>query len=162
MRGVDTHGVNRIPSYVARIRQGVLDPAAKPESKETTPAVAQVDSKNGFGFVAAKLGMAKAIDMAKIFGIGTVLVKHSNHYGMSAWVVQQVLDAGLMSLMFINSSPALHVWGEVSKLMGVSPIACGAPGISILLSWRWRHLSQHAARFIKRSAVVRRYQKTGH
>lgn len=128
LRGVDTHGVNRIPSYVARIRQGVLDPTAEPELKAITPVVAQVDGKNGFGFVAAKLGMAKAIDMAKIFGIGMVSVKHSNHFGMSAWVVQQALDAGLMSLVFTNSSPALPVWGGKSKLMGVSPIACGAPG----------------------------------
>lgn len=128
LRGVDTHGVNRIPSYVARIRQGVLEPTAEPELKEITPVVAQVDGKNGFGFVAAKLGMAKAIDMAKVFGIGMVSVKHSNHFGMSAWVVQQALDAGLMSLVFTNSSPALPVWGGKSKLMGVSPIACGAPG----------------------------------
>ncbi|KAG9681921.1 Malate/L-lactate dehydrogenase, partial [Aureobasidium melanogenum] len=128
LRGVDTHGVNRIPSYVARIRQGVLDPKAEPELKEITPVVAQVDGKNGFGFVAAKLGMAKAINMAKTFGIGMVSIKHSNHFGMSAWVVQQALDAGLMSLVFTNSSPALPVWGGKSKLMGVSPIACGAPG----------------------------------
>jgi LDH2 family malate/lactate/ureidoglycolate dehydrogenase len=53
LRGVDVHGVDRIPSYVARIRQGVLDPAAKPESKEITPVVAQVDGKNRFRFVAA-------------------------------------------------------------------------------------------------------------
>jgi LDH2 family malate/lactate/ureidoglycolate dehydrogenase len=72
--------------------------------------------------------MAKAVDIAKVFGIGMVSVKHSNHFGMSAWVVQQALDAGLMSLVFTNSSPALPVWGGKSKLMGVSPIACGAPG----------------------------------
>jgi LDH2 family malate/lactate/ureidoglycolate dehydrogenase len=46
---------------------------------------------------------------------------------MSAWIVQQALDAGMMSLVFTNSSPALPVWGGRSKLMGVSPIACGAP-----------------------------------
>jgi LDH2 family malate/lactate/ureidoglycolate dehydrogenase len=72
--------------------------------------------------------MACAIDMAKDFGIGMVSVKHSNHFGMSAWLVQQALDSGMMSLVFTNSSPALPVWGGRSKLMGVSPIACGAPG----------------------------------
>ncbi len=66
--------------------------------------------------------------MAQTFGIGLVSVKHSNHFGMSAWVVQQALDAGMMSLVFTNSSPALPVWGGKEKLMGVSPIACGAPG----------------------------------
>lgn len=127
LRGVDTHGMNRIPSYMKRIRQGVLDAGASPTLRQITPAVAQVDGHNGFGFLAANTAMAAAIDMANNVGIGMVSVKHSNHFGMSAWVVQQALDAGMMSLVFTNSSPALPVWGGRSKLMGVSPIACGAP-----------------------------------
>lgn len=126
-RGVDTHGVNRIPSYAARIRQGVLDPKAQPSLREITPVVAQVDGHNAFGFVPAHMGMAKAIETAKTFGIGMVSIKHSNHFGMSAWLVQQAIDAGMMSLVFTNSSPALPVWGGKERLMGVSPIACGAP-----------------------------------
>jgi len=42
LRGVDTHGINRIPSYMARIRQGVLDPKATPSLTQITPVVAQV------------------------------------------------------------------------------------------------------------------------
>ncbi|KXH50342.1 malate/L-lactate dehydrogenase [Colletotrichum simmondsii] len=128
LRGVDTHGMNRIPSYMERVRQGVLNAAAQPELKQVTPVVAHVDGKNGFGFVAAEMGMAAAIESAKTFGIGMASVSHSNHFGMSAWVVQQALDADMMSLVFTNSSPALPAWGGQSKLMGVSPIACGAPG----------------------------------
>ncbi|KAH1418083.1 hypothetical protein KXX35_000935 [Aspergillus fumigatus] len=127
LRGVDTHGINRIPSYMERIRQGVLDAKANPVLNQVTPVVAQVDGQNGFGFIAAHLGMKRAIEMAREFGIGFVSVKHSNHFGMSAWVVQQALDAGMMSLVFTNSSPALPVWGGREKLMGVSPLACGAP-----------------------------------
>lgn len=127
LRGVDTHGVNRIPSYMERIRQGVLDAKAVPDLTQVTPVVAQVDGRNGFGFLAAHTGMNRAIEMAREFGIGFVSVKHSNHFGMSAWAVQQALDAGMMSLVFTNSSPALPVWGGMSKLMGVSPLACGAP-----------------------------------
>lgn len=128
LRGVDSHGINRIPSYMARIRQGVLNAATSPTLKSITPVVAQVDGHNAFGFLSAHVGMAAAIDMAKTFGIGMVSIKHSNHFGASAWIVQQALDAGMMSLVFTNSSPALPVWGGKSKLMGVSPIACGAPG----------------------------------
>ncbi|KAJ5279146.1 Malate/L-lactate dehydrogenase [Penicillium angulare] len=127
LRGVDTHGSNRIPSYMKRIREKVLDPIAVPELSQTTPVVASVDGKNAFGFVSAHMGMERAIEMAKVFGIGMVSIKHSNHFGMSAWLVEQAIDAGMMSLVFTNSSPALPVWGGKSKLMGVSPIACGAP-----------------------------------
>lgn len=128
LRGVDTHGINRLPSYMARIRQGVLAAAAEPALAQTTPVVAQVDGRNGFGFVAARAGMAAAVDMARVYGVGLVSVKHSNHFGMSAWLVQQALDAGMMSLVFTNSSPALPAWGAREKLLGVSPLACGAPG----------------------------------
>ncbi|KAK0709224.1 Malate/L-lactate dehydrogenase [Lasiosphaeria miniovina] len=127
LRGVESHGVNRIPSYLARIRNDVLDPKAEPTLTEVTPVVAQVDGHNGFGFPAAHLGMGAAIDMARTFGIGMVSVKHSNHFGMSAWIVRQAVDAGFLSLVFTNSSPALPVYGGKSQLMGVSPIACGAP-----------------------------------
>lgn len=128
LRGVDSHGINRLPSYCERIRKGVLDAKAEPTLHEVTPVVAQVDAHNAFGFVAAHMAMEKAVAMALIYGIGMVSVKHSNHFGMSAWIVQQAIDAGMMSLVFTNSSPALPVWGGRDKLMGVSPIACGAPG----------------------------------
>jgi LDH2 family malate/lactate/ureidoglycolate dehydrogenase len=127
LRGVDTHGMNRIPSYMERVRQGVLNASASPRFSQITPVVGQVDGQNTFGFLSAHLGMSHAIEMAKVYGIGMVSVKHSNHFGMSAWVVQQAIDADLMSLVFTNSSPALPVWGGTEKLMGVSPIACGAP-----------------------------------
>ncbi|CAI6087064.1 unnamed protein product [Clonostachys chloroleuca] len=128
LRGVDTHGMNRIPSYMQRIRQGALDPAAQPVVTQVTPVVTQIDAKNGFGFVSAYKGMAAAIESAKTYGIGMTSIKGSNHYGMSAWIVQQAIDANMMSLVFTNSSPALPAFGGKSKLIGVSPIACGAPG----------------------------------
>jgi LDH2 family malate/lactate/ureidoglycolate dehydrogenase len=42
LRGVDTHGMNRIPSYMASVRNGVLDPKATPSLNKITPVVAQV------------------------------------------------------------------------------------------------------------------------
>ncbi|KAK3381941.1 Malate/L-lactate dehydrogenase [Podospora didyma] len=128
LRGVESHGINRIPSYLARVRGGVLDPKAEPTLSQVTPVVAQVDGHNGFGFLAAHFAMDTAISMAQTFGIGMVSVKHSNHFGMSAWIVRQAVEAGMCSLVFTNSSPALPVFGGKSKLLGVSPIACGAPG----------------------------------
>ncbi|OCF31429.1 hypothetical protein I316_06831 [Kwoniella heveanensis BCC8398] len=128
LRGVDTHGANRIPSYMKRIRNGVLDPKAVPTVKEITPVVCQVDGHNSFGFLPATLAMEKCIEMAKTYGIGMASIKHSNHYGMAACYALQAVRENMMSLVFTNSSPAMTVWGGREKLMGVSPIAAGAPG----------------------------------
>lgn len=127
LRGIDTHGVNRIPSYMSRIRSGVLDPTATPTISQITPVVSSIDGNNSFGFLGATLAIDTAITAAQTYGIGMASVNHSNHFGMSAWIVQRAIDANMMSLVFTNSSPALPVWGGREKLMGVSPIACGAP-----------------------------------
>ena len=42
LRGVESHGINRIPSYLARVRNAVLDPTAEPTLTQVTPVVAQV------------------------------------------------------------------------------------------------------------------------
>ncbi|PFH63192.1 hypothetical protein XA68_16631 [Ophiocordyceps unilateralis] len=128
LRGVESHGANRLPSYVRRIRSGVLDPAATPVLEAVTPAAVLVDGANGFGFVAAHAAMDAAISAARIYGIGLACVRRSNHYGMAAWIVRQALDEGMMSLVFTNSSPAMAPFGGRSSLLGVSPMACGAPG----------------------------------
>ncbi|KAI0178783.1 malate dehydrogenase [Hypoxylon sp. FL1284] len=128
LRGVDTHGMNRIPSYMARVRAGVLDAAASSDVERVTPAVARVDGRNGFGFLAGAAAVREACDMAAVLGIGLASVHRSNHWGMSAWVVREALDRGFMSLVFTNSSPALPAFGARERLLGVSPLACGAPG----------------------------------
>lgn len=84
LRGVETHGNNRIPSYMERIRQQAFNPSASPKVQQITPVVALVDGQNGFGFVTARAGMPHAVEMTSEFGIGVVSVKHSTHFGMYA------------------------------------------------------------------------------
>lgn len=48
LRGVDSHGLNRIPSYMERVRQGLLDPRAVPQLTKVTPVVAQVSISTHF------------------------------------------------------------------------------------------------------------------
>lgn len=128
LRGVESHGVNRLPSYLERVRRGVLDPRARPALERAAPAAASVDGRNAFGAVVAARAVDAAVESARACGVGVVACRRSNHFGMSAWAVQRALDAGMMSLVFTNSSPALPAWGGRERLLGVSPIACGAPG----------------------------------
>lgn len=127
LRGVESHGINRLPSYLARVRQGVLDPRAQPVLEQVTPAATSVDGRNAFGAVVAARAVDAAVASARACGLGLASCRRSNHFGMSAWVVRRALDAGMLSLVFTNSSPALPAWGGRAPLLGVSPIACGAP-----------------------------------
>jgi LDH2 family malate/lactate/ureidoglycolate dehydrogenase len=93
-----------------------------------TPVAAALDGQNGLGFVVATRAMAEAIAMARESGIGIVSVRRSTHFGMAACYVLQALDAGFVSLVFTNASPAMPPWGGREPLLGTSPLAAGAPG----------------------------------
>jgi LDH2 family malate/lactate/ureidoglycolate dehydrogenase len=127
LRGVDSHGVARLPMYCERLRLGVANPLPKIEVSRVAPAVALLDGDNGLGLIVGKKGMATAIDIAREFGIGLVGVKRSGHYGMAALYILQAIEADCVGLAFTNASPALPVWGGRNKFLGTNPFAAGAP-----------------------------------
>ncbi|KAE8415319.1 Malate/L-lactate dehydrogenase [Aspergillus pseudocaelatus] len=127
VRGVDTHGLARLPQYLDRVSNGRVK--ATPEFKltEKTPVVAHLDGDNGFGFVVATRAMEEAVKRAKIYGIGMVTVNHSNHFGMAATYVIQALEKNMISLVFTNSAKQMPPFGGKETLLGISPFAAGAP-----------------------------------
>lgn len=128
LRGLDSHGVSRIPMYLERIRKNVVK--AQPDIKvnRVASAVALVDGDDGMGFLAAHLAMDEAIALASECGIGLVGVRRSTHYGMASLYVQQAIEAGYIALAYTNSSPALPVWGGKTTFLGASPFAAAIPG----------------------------------
>lgn len=128
LRGLASHGVSRIPMYLERLRRGVVNPRPSIAVTRMTPAVSLVDGDDGMGFLAAHEAMREAIALAKTAGVGLVGVRRSTHFGMSALYVQQATDAGFISLVLTNSSPAIPVWGGRTAFLGASPLAAGVPG----------------------------------
>jgi L-2-hydroxycarboxylate dehydrogenase (NAD+) len=128
LRGLDSHGVSRIPMYLERIRKGVVKAQPNIKVKRITSAVAQVDGDDGMGFLAAHRAIEEAIALAAESGIGLVGVNRSTHYGMASLYVQQALDAGYIAMAYTNSSPALPVWGGRTAFLGASPFAAAVPG----------------------------------
>lgn len=128
LSGHDTHGTQRLPSYLARVRAGVMSATAQPTTTHPAPAVACIDGQNAFGHVVAAAGIDAALDIAKVYGIGMAACRRSNHFGTAAWVVEKAVTQGFGALVFTNSSPAMPAWGSSQMLLGVSPLACGIPG----------------------------------
>lgn len=127
LRGVDSHGVARVPMYCERLRRKVANPEPKIEISRVAPAVSLVDGDNGLGLVVGKRGMEEAIAISRQAGIGLVGVKRSGHYGMAALYILQAVQAGCVAMAFTNASPALAVWGGRTGLLGTNPFAAGTP-----------------------------------
>ena len=128
LRGVDSHGVSRIPMYLERLRHGLVNPRPQVKVTRVAGAVAHVDGDNGMGFIPSSIAMDTACDIAGEMGIGLAGVHRSTHFGMGACYALRAIERGFISLIFTNSSPAIAMWGGRTSFLGASPIAAGIPG----------------------------------
>ena len=69
LRGIDSHGVIRIPGYLDRIDQGLMNPQPNIEILKETPAIVFADADRAFGPIATTLVLEKAIAKAREVGV---------------------------------------------------------------------------------------------
>lgn len=127
--GVDSHGILRAPIYVKRLKNGAVNPA--PEISRVAgdeDCVLQVlDGGAGLGYVVARAGMTRAIELARRFGTATVLVRNSNHFGAAALFARMASDAGMIGVAGTNVMPNIGVKGNRKPVAGNNPVAMAAP-----------------------------------
>lgn len=128
LRGVDTHGINRLYGYIDRIKCGVLDPNPQLEFDIRSPVMAHLNARNTFGFVAGCMAIDKGIEIASNYGLAVIGVSNSNHYGMGARYVLRAIQQEYAAIAFTNASRAMPPWGGKEPLLGTSPLAVGIPG----------------------------------
>jgi len=127
LRGLDSHGVDRIPIYAKRLRLGLVNPRPTLQATRVAPSAAHLDGDNGMGMVVGTEAMVQAIALAKEAGIGLVGVRRSTHYGMAAYYVLQAVAADCLGFAFTNSSPGMAPFGGTRPILGVNPLAVGVP-----------------------------------
>jgi len=126
-RGIESHGVARLPQYVRLIDAGVLDAAATPTIEREGTTTALVDGNNGMGQVAGDVAMRRAIAKARDHDVGLVAVRNSNHFGIAGYYAMLALDHDLIGLALTNSSPLVAPTGGRRAMVGTNPIAVAVP-----------------------------------
>jgi LDH2 family malate/lactate/ureidoglycolate dehydrogenase len=127
LRGVDTHGVLRLPLYAARLKGGGLNPSLKLTTEKETIATALLNGHDGIGQVISYRAMQIAIRKAKAAGVSYVAVRNSNHFGAGAYYPMMALEHDMIGLTFSNASPRLAPTGGVQRLFGNNPWSIAVP-----------------------------------
>ena len=125
--GHPSHGLLRLSWYVARIRSGVVDPAARPETVADTGPLVLLDGREGLGHVLCAHAADEAVRRAREHGVGLVGVRNSNHFGMAAHFTRMIAEQGCVGLVTTNGSPAMAPWGGREKAVGANPWSLAAP-----------------------------------
>ncbi|WP_425041397.1 Ldh family oxidoreductase [Primorskyibacter sp. S187A] len=125
--GKGTHGASRLPIYVHRLKQGLMQPETPLTELSAAPAMALLDAGDGFGQVAAIRGMDRAVAMARETGIGMVGIRHSHNFGTAAFIAAHGVGQGMAVQIFSNAAPAIAPTGGQRAVFGTNPMAWGFP-----------------------------------
>ncbi|MGO9628919.1 MAG: Ldh family oxidoreductase [Xanthobacteraceae bacterium] len=127
LRGVDGHGVSRLPFYLRMIERGEIDVTARPLLAQDRAATFVMDGGHGFGPVAMMGAIAIAAERAAKAGVCFGLVRETTHTGAIGRYVQWMAQRGCAA-MIMGAGPAFVAYhGARVASLGTSPIAIAVP-----------------------------------
>jgi L-2-hydroxycarboxylate dehydrogenase (NAD+) len=127
LRGVETHGVTRLPIYIQRLQKGYVRKEPRITVVKEKGPTAYLDAHGSMGHITAYRGMEKAIAKAEEFGIGWVSVKDSGHFGVAGLFPMMALKRDFIGYIFSNSAPMMFPWGGRGRIIGNNPLAYAIP-----------------------------------
>ena len=128
--GLHSHGIMRIPQYLAEIESGIIDPPAEPEIVPTGASRLSVDGQRGFGQVVGMLMVEALVPVAQATGVAMANGRHLGHTGRIGAYPEALAQAGLIGLAVCNGAPSGHwvaPFGGRDGRISTNPIAVGWP-----------------------------------
>lgn len=127
LRGRASHGLQRLPRVIERIRNGVSNPVTRGTSHWLSPSQLDVDGEHGLGPVVAFAALEQIALRAKSNGIAIASVRNCNHIGMLALYAERMAQQGQILIAMTTSEAVVHPWGGRKAMIGTNPIAIGVP-----------------------------------
>lgn len=127
LRGVGSHGLQRLPILVQRIERGLIVPDAEPSVSSRTSSVLAVDGRRGFGPVAGLRAVELCVDRARRTGLALAAVHNANHLGVLAPYVEAAANHGMIGIAITTSEALVHPFGGRVAMVGTNPLAIAVP-----------------------------------
>ncbi|WP_299466074.1 Ldh family oxidoreductase [uncultured Gimesia sp.] len=128
LRGIDSHGVARLPHYLERIRQRSISARPEMQWEQLGPAVGRVDGDHGLGQLAMVKAADHAVELARDSGAGWVSICNSSHCGALAYYGLRIAREGMIGFAFTHVDPMVTPHGAAEPFCGTNPICITAPG----------------------------------
>jgi len=127
LRGIKSHGIGRLKMYYDRIKAGLINPKTDIEIIKDKKSVAVWDGKHSMGHVVAKKAMQTAIDKAQKYGLGSVAVRNSTHFGIAGYYPLMAIQNNMIGMAVTNARPSVAPTFSYEPIFGTNPIAFSAP-----------------------------------
>lgn len=126
LRGIDTHGIVRVPDYVDRLLSGVVDPEGHPTSELEAGAL-HVDGRGALGQIVGTRAIEAAIVAVRDTASVPVFISNSGHMGALGMFALQAAEAGFVALICQATPPIMAPPGASRAAIGNNPLAFAIP-----------------------------------
>jgi len=159
LRGHDSHGVGMVPRYIDAVLEGGLAVNAHVAVQQDSGALLRLDGQSGYGQVIGREAMELGAVRAREHGVCVVGLAHSHHLGRIGQWAEQCVDAGLVSIHFVNvlSRPVVAPFGGRDARLGTNPFCVGIPrpgGEPIVLDFATSKIAQGKTRVAHNKGVT--------
>ncbi|MFW5679548.1 MAG: Ldh family oxidoreductase [Pseudomonadota bacterium] len=122
-----SHGLFRVPGYVASLRSGKVNGRARPCAERIAPSVVRVDGDEGFAPLALEIGREPLIEAAKEQGVAAMGLVRTYHFAALWPEVEKLATAGLVGLACTAYKPVVAPAGARQAFFGTNPVAFAWP-----------------------------------
>jgi len=125
--GSISHGLFRIPGYVASLRSKKVRGNASPLIKHISQSIIQVDGDRGFAPYAIQLGIPILVEATKKNGIGILAIKNTHHFAALWHETEALAEKDLIGIACTAYMPSVAPYGATKPLFGTNPISFAWP-----------------------------------
>lgn len=127
LRGIDSHGLARIPRYVDMLASGEANPAPDIRLDRSWSGTAVLQADHAPGPVALRMAADVAVEIARTAGIGAVGVQETVHTGAIGYYTDRIAQAGMVGMVFVAGMPNMGYTGAKGAAVATSPISIAVP-----------------------------------
>ncbi len=126
--GTYSHGINRFPVFISQVDAGQIELNNEPKCVKAIGALEQWDCQYGPGVLNGLMASDRAMELAKIHGIGLVAMKNSNHWMRGGAYAIRMARQGFAAIASTNSIAVMPAWGGKDHRLGSNPLIMAMPG----------------------------------
>ena len=127
LRGVHSHGLILLVRYCRGLLKGYVNPRPRVRVEARNGAVARINGDNGLGQIPSVAAMDLAMELAETYGVGTVVVYNSNHFGAAAYYAMRALPRRMVGFATTNAPPVMPLFGGRDPVVGNNPLCWAIP-----------------------------------
>lgn len=125
--GIYSHGLNRIPVFIKAVKNGWVNLNGKLELRKAFGVAENYDGNRGIGVINAMHASQRAVELAKIHGVGLVSVRNTSHWMRGGTYAWEIANSGMIGMCWSNTESAVTAWGSIEPCVGLNPVCFSVP-----------------------------------